>query len=219
MDEYAEHVIHFAKCLRFIGENGIGGDILEFGVGGGETLLILERTAGRLLKQKHRILGFDSFQGLPEPKGKDRDVHGDPSNLGVRFAKGTYRHSREAVSGKIKRKALNAGNVQLVEGWYEEVLTPQLAEQLSIERASLINVDCDFYESAITVLHWCAPLIRQGTVINFDDWYCYESSPEHGEQLAFGEFLAEHPDMTATPFSNYSWHGLAFIMNKRSRNT
>jgi hypothetical protein len=218
MDEYNEHVIHFKKCLGFVGENGIEGDILEFGVGGGETLLILERLADDLLKQKqnmsYRLFGFDSFQGLPEPKGIDRDAHVDPASPGAKFTRGMYKHTRATVSNKLRREAVNADDIQLVEGWYEEVLTSSLREQLLIERASLINIDCDFYESAAVVLEWCEPIIGQGTVISFDDWFCYKGRPDHGEQHAFHEFLDNNPDVTAVLFSTYSWHGKAFIINR-----
>jgi hypothetical protein len=31
------------------------------------------------------------------------------------------------------------------------------------------------------VLKWCEPIIGQGTVVSFDDWF-YEGRPDHGEQ-------------------------------------
>ena len=105
-------------------------------------------------------------------------------------------------------------NISLVDGWYNEVLTPELRQSLGIKRAAFINIDCDLSESTIAALNWCEPLITQGTIINFDDWFCYQGRPDHGEQLAFQQFLNDNPDMTATSFSTYSWHGKSFIINR-----
>ena len=94
------------------------------------------------------------------------------------------------------------------------MLDDELANSLDIHELSFINVDCDFYESTRVVLNWCKPFIKQGTIINFDDWYCYRASDQHGEMLAFREFLSENSQLTAIPFSQYSWHGQAFIMQR-----
>ncbi|MFQ5615237.1 MAG: TylF/MycF/NovP-related O-methyltransferase [Anaerolineales bacterium] len=211
-----EKFVHLSRCIGFIAENGIDGDILEFGVSRGGSLLMIEQLARRLLKPRgmdYRIFGFDSFEGLPEPKGIDKHVHGDATSKSTQFYAGEYAATEETVQRMLKENKADLSHVHLIKGWYDQVLTPALREKLEIKRVSLINVDCDFYESTVAVLKWCAPWVRQGTVIIFDDWFTYEARPDLGEQLALHQFLEQNPHLSATPFSSYSWHGKSFIMN------
>ncbi len=210
---HEERVQNFSKCMMFVGINAIEGDILEFGVSKGASLIMLDRLVSKLIRDRHhrqcRIFGFDSFDGLPDPKGEDKKH--------FKFRHGAYKSNRDSVIRRLKESKADIQNISLIQGWYHESLTPELRENLGIERAAFINIDCDLCESTTAALKWCEPLIDQGTIINFDDWFCYQGSPDHGEQLAFQKFLAENPDMTATSFSTCSWHGKSFIIN-RNRN-
>ncbi len=207
---HEERVQNFSKCLMFVGINAIEGDILEFGVSKGTSLIMLDKLVTSLIRERHhrecRIFGFDSFDGLPNPKGQDKKH--------LKFRRGTYKSNKDGVIKRLEENKADIQNISLVDGWYNEVLTPELRQSLGINRASFINIDCDLSESTIAALNWCEPLIDQGTIINFDDWFCYQGRPDHGEQLAFQQFLSENPDMTATSFSTYSWHGKSFIINR-----
>ena len=216
--EYHEHNYHFNRCLWFIGENAVKGDIVEFGVSSGASLVLVDSIAENLLKQRQnmdfRIFGFDSFEGMPEPSGKDTYAHADDNEPGVKFTKGQFAVSKDRVMQLLKDRGANTDRIQLIEGWFDKVLTPELRTKLGLKKACLINIDCDFYESTVFALDWCEPMMQQGTIINFDDYYCYKGSPQHGEMLALTEFLEKHPDITVTPYSQYSWHGQAFIINR-----
>jgi hypothetical protein len=39
-----------------------------------------------------------------------------------------------------------------------------------------------------------------GTVIVFDDWYCFHGDPQRGEQLAWNEFRQRHPELRFSEF-------------------
>lgn len=217
--EHNEHVLQFTRCLEFAAANGVEGDVLEFGVSTGDTLVILECLIERILRRKYgmrcRLFGFDSFEGLPEPRGKDRDTHVGELLTSLKFNKGMYKSTKEEVWSRLKQaEEVDTENISLISGWYNETLTSKLKKELVLGHASMINIDCDFYESTVDILKWCEPLMRQGTIINFDDWFCYEGRSDRGEQLAFHEFLEQHPKISATPFSTYSWHGKAFIINR-----
>jgi hypothetical protein len=219
--EKLEQVRHLHRCLKFLAFNGVDGDILEFGVSSGRTLLILDRLAARIRakgNRDYRIFGFDSFEGLPEPHGADRDYHGNDRAPGARFVKGRFAASKEDVQALLKRRGADISRVQLVGGWFDRVLTPTLKDELKLKSASLINIDCDFYESTVPVLDWIGPLIKQGTIISFDDWFCYKGSAKHGERRALEEFLQRNPSLDAVPFSSYSWHGMSFIMDRCAAN-
>lgn len=207
---YDEQLRHFSNCFAFINGNRIQGDILEFGVFRGRSLIFFDNLIKRVwrpeLRNSYRMFGFDSFLGLPEPAENGAD-HPD-------FTKGMYSCSKEEVHSMLREAKVDLDKIQLVEGYYSESLKPELMEQFSIKRASLINIDCDLYESTLAALQWCEPVISQGTIINFDDWFCYEGREDNGEQRAFNEFLEQNPHLTAKPFSTYSWHGKAFVMGR-----
>jgi hypothetical protein len=207
-----ERLRHMNRCMRFIERNGIEGDILQFGVARGATLVRYAERARFLRKaigSKMRVFGFDSFEGLPESTGVDRDFHHGQHG----FGQGKFKSERENALAALRERNLGAGDARLVEGWYEDSLTPDLRSELGLEKACLIDIDCDLYESTIVALKWCAPLVQQGTVISFDDWFCYRGSPEHGEKRAFREFLAENPRFSAEVFATYGWNGKAFILS------
>lgn len=65
---------------------------------------------------------------------------------------------------------------------------------------SIIHVDCDLYSSAKTVLEFVKPLLVDGTIIIFDDWYCFRGNPNLGEQRAFNEWRATMPDWSFTQY-------------------
>lgn len=114
----------------------------------------------------HRsIYGFDSFEGLPE----------DWANL----RKGEYRQPLPKVPA----------NVILVKGWFEETLPSFLAEHKGM--ADFLNVDCDLYSSARTVLEHYGARIQPGTVICFDDFFNYPGWKTDGEYRAFSEYLSQ----------------------------
>jgi len=207
-----ERLRHINRCMRFIERNGIEGDILQFGVAGGGTLA---RSAERakflrqVIDSQMRVFGFDSFEGLPESKGGDRDfLHGQQG-----FEQGKFKSEKRGALAALSKLGLEPNDARLIEGWYEDSLTPELRDELGLQRACLIDIDCDLYESTAVALSWCAPLIQQGTVISFDDWFCYRGSPRHGENRAFREFLAAHPELSAETFATYGWNGKAFILS------
>jgi len=213
----AEKLAHFQRAFAFFEFNGIQGDILEFGVSTGRALALIERCAKKVLKgenAKYRLFGFDSFEGLPEPEGRDKNVHVDNDNA-VSFDKGRYAAPKDVVLERLRKQRADMDRIHLIEGWYDKVLTAELRESLGISRATLIDIDCDFYDSTRVALDWCEPLIRQGTIINFDDWYCYEARQDHGERAAFAQFLDDHPDMTAEPFSAHAWCSKSFLIHRK----
>lgn len=214
--EIHEHEIHFRRCIDYIRFNGVVGDIFEFGVGGGSTLAMINNLALQRLSRMYsdfRLFGFDSFQGMPASSGFDAEMHGE-SDLGLSFAKGEFSSSIEAVWKNLRESTSEVERITLVEGWYEETLTAELKQSLGIQAASLINIDCDLYSSTRAALAWSESLIQQGTILNFDDWFCYKGSQNHGEARALSEFLAENPHLSAQEFSTYSWHGKAFLISR-----
>lgn len=148
-------------CLKAGIARSLSGTALEFGVGAG--------TSARLLATRFdRVVGFDSFQGLPE-------------DWRPGFPKGTFACERPKVA-----------RLELVEGLFERTIAPWVMENLDAMRwVSLVHIDCDLYSSTKTVLEAIGPYLRPWTLLVFDEFHGYEGAEQH-EQRAWLEYTATH---------------------------
>jgi len=132
----------------------IEGDVLEFGVYNGESLLTFAD-----LCSTRKVFGFDSFEGLPDgwwtrPKGAFRNTVPIPERP----------------------------NLTLVRGLFDDSL-PKFLEEWP-NRAAIIHVDCDLYESTLSCLMPILPRCQIGCVLLFDEYYNYCDFAQH-EWLAW----------------------------------
>lgn len=126
------------------------GTALEFGVAGGHSLRRL--VAG--MPTGSRVVGFDSFEGLPEHW---RDG----------FGAGMFRTAPPVVPG-----------AELVVGLFD--LT--LPEWPVPDDIALVHVDCDLYSSTRTVLEHIGPHLKPGCLIAFDEFHGYDGAEDHEER-------------------------------------
>ena len=138
-----------------------------------------------------RLVGFDSFEGLPPSAAFDDE--------------GTWRPGQFDSSYDLTYRALDEAGVDwrrvmLVRGWFSDSLTEAFVREQGLKKASVIMIDCDMYLSAKQALTFCAPLIGERSIIFFDDWEAGRgslSARRLGERRAFEEFLAENPALVA----------------------
>ena len=130
----------------------------EFGVFSGKTIRLFAAA-----RPDVRFDGFDSFEGLPEEwsgwQPFDFDVNGVPPEV--------------------------PENVKLHIGWFEDTI-PGYVD--SIDTMSFMHVDCDIYSSTVTIFDALFDKIKPGTVIVFDEYFCYPNFEQH-ERRAFAEYL------------------------------
>lgn len=185
------------------------GDYLEFGVYTGTSLTCMARAADRVSELSMRFIGFDSFQGLP------REVKHE-SDEAWKYA--TFHSPRAVTEWFIKSNSVDWERVRLVEGWFDDTCNDETIRKLSIEKAGVIMIDCDLYESTRVALSFCEPLIKDYCVIVFDDWNTFELAERHGgERLAFEEFLQENPDFDAEQLDGYYEEATIFRLSRRKR--
>lgn len=101
----------------------------------------------------------------------------------------------------------------VIPGWFDETLTADLAKKVG--PAAVVWVDCDLYSSTVPVLRFIAPLIQNGTLLVFDDYYCFGGRADLGERRALEEFLESNPELSVTDYAKYGSTGQAFIVNIR----
>jgi len=135
------------------------GFALEFGVAEGTSLNIIA---------KHLpVVGFDSFDGLPEDWG--------PYPLG----------SRACIPPEPPK------NARLVRGLYADTL-PDF-DFSSVDPIKLVHIDCDLYSSTVTVLEHVGPHLKPGCFIVFDEWCGPNVWYSDHEQRAWREYIDQHP--------------------------
>lgn len=134
---------------------------MEFGVHTGFTIRQIAKNT------TNRVYGFDSFEGLPEA------WHG--------LSVGHF--ACEVPTGMPE-------NVSFVKGLFQDTL-PDFVKEHKEETVSFIHIDCDLYSSTKCVFDNLACLMRNETLIAFDEIFNYGENDywrDH-EFKAFNEFL------------------------------
>jgi hypothetical protein len=195
-----------AAALRHLQEHGIAGDYYEFGVFRGYLFHFAQQAADELQLESMRFFGFDSFQGLPEIEGNDRTA-------GI-FISGDYRTEKDRVQAFLSDRGYDWNRGSLIEGFFDQSLTDETKQRLHMGPAALVMIDCDLYQSTVPVLEFVSDRLQDGTVVLFDDWYCFGGDQDKGELRAFGEFLAAHPEWRATAHTEFGRFGKGFVMQR-----
>ncbi|HLI55358.1 MAG TPA: TylF/MycF/NovP-related O-methyltransferase [Acidimicrobiales bacterium] len=194
------------RAMRHLAEGGVQGDYYEFGLYRGYTFWSAQKAADAAGLAGMRFFGFDSFAGLPEVGGPDLDS-------GV-FIPGDYRAGKDEVERYITDHGFDWSRATLIEGFFDRSLHPGLRAEHQMGPAALVMVDCDLYQSTVPVLRFLRDLLQDGTVVLFDDWYCFGEAPDKGEPRAFREFLDANPEWTAEHLMDYPSFGCGFVMRR-----
>jgi O-methyltransferase len=136
-------------------------------------------------------VAFDSFEGLPEIGPIDEQKIWEPGKL----------KTEEADFRKVvERHGVPANRLVTVKGYYDDSLNEQTRQRFDGRKAAVVYIDCDLYASTVPVLRFVRDFLQRGTVIVFDDWFCFHGDPERGERLAWSEFLEANPTLRFEPF-------------------
>ncbi|MGS1053450.1 TylF/MycF/NovP-related O-methyltransferase [Burkholderia glumae] len=166
--------ISYAKALDLIVDRS--GAVVEFGVGRGGMLAYL----GMLEQQRQsepRIIGFDSFAGLPSPNmlfDKKYFLSGDYAPA-PRY-RGRF---RDLVMQLMRQYGLTA-RLELIEGYFNDT-----AVDFSFPPIKFLHLDADLYESTLTALHAAFDSVISGGIIAFDDFFHPSGGPKLAAQTFF----------------------------------
>jgi methyltransferase family protein len=155
---------HPHDTLRFavdeVAASGGHGLALEFGVASGTTLEIIAKA----LSENFRVVGFDTFEGLPEP----------------------WRTGYPA--GEFKQDEIpDVAGAELVAGLFEDTLPGFLAR--TDDPVAFVHLDADLYSSTKTILDHVGDRLADRAVLVFDEFFNFHGWQEH-EYRAWQEFLA-----------------------------
>lgn len=219
-----------AKASRFVACEMIEGDYLEFGVYQGASFISAyhwlarnfskrialnvggegnseDRRAREEIWGNMRFFAFDSFAGLPPLEQEDQE---SPD-----FKAGQYACSESDFIQNITNDFVPRARVHTVKGFFQETCVKENYERLSLKKAAIVWLDADLYSSTRDVLQFITPLLQDGTILIFDDWFSFKGHPSKGVQLAFNNWSAELKDKFR--FGEYqrdSWKRMSFIASE-----
>ncbi|MEZ4681895.1 MAG: TylF/MycF/NovP-related O-methyltransferase [Caldilineaceae bacterium] len=177
------------------------GDYLEFGCFHGDSFVHAYNRAAPLLPWM-RFWAFDSFQGLPQLSGIDSDGE---------FWEGQFSCDEHTFMQNLQKANVDLERVNCIPGWFADTLTSNLKQKKNLQVASIVYIDCDLYHSTVPVLDFITDLVETGTVIMFDDWFCFKADPQKGVQKACSEWLQRNPRIKLHGWHLFGPYGKSFI--------
>jgi O-methyltransferase len=165
------------------------GYYFEFGSHEANTMRMAWDTFRHLFD--YTYVAFDSFEGLPQIEPIDEQKIWEPGKLKTDEA--DFRRV-------VERHGVPPEKLMTVKGFYDKSLNDETARRFAGQKAAVVYVDCDLYASTVPVLRFVRDFLQRGTVIVFDDWFCFHGDPELGERRAWSEFLAANPTLRFEPF-------------------
>lgn len=198
----------FRHCFEFSAKNSVNGDILEFGCYQGDSSKRIIRSAEKVKKFNSSwnpdFWIFDSFEGLPNLTSP-YDTH--PSF--TPFSKGEYAANFDNVRQNILTTDINPNKLHMIPGFFEDSLQNLSHSPTMI---SAVHIDVDLYSSCKTVLEFLTDKLQDGTLLIFDDYYCYRGNPNYGVPKAINEW-SDNRNIMLSEYCNYSWAGKVFIVH------
>jgi len=194
---YAWGVVHAAHLASQLGVKAIS--VLEFGVAGGNGLVILEKV-GEKVEQifglRIDVYGFDTGKGLPKPQD-----YRDLPNL--------YLESAFPMDVEKLKKRLQRAHLQL--GLVGETVVDFISARPA--PVAFVSIDLDYYSStmdALQLLDAGPKFLLPRVHFYFDDIMGFTNSEFNGERLAIAEFNCAHEKRKISPM-----YGLQYFLPSR----
>jgi O-methyltransferase len=176
------------------------GDYLEFGVSRGTSMACVYDVLQAKGLGDVRLIGFDSFQGLP-PEAADEG-----------WEPGAYASTAAATRRYLSDHDVDLDRVALVKGWFRDSLNEATKKRLKLQKASLIMVDCDIYAATKEVLTFVLPLVQDRAVIIFDDWGWRSDIGEIGQREAYQECIENVEEFKVERLDGYIPQSRIFLL-------
>jgi len=180
------------------------GDYLEFGVYRGRSFVYAYKQAQRFNLKMH-FYAFDSFQGLPQVKGHDKEYS--------QLRQGDYACDETSFKKILAENNVDLDAVTITPGFYDMTLNQKTKETLNIKRAAIVWIDCDIYESTRPVLDFITDYLTTGSIIAFDDWLLFCGDPNAGEMRAAREWLEKNRHIRLVEYKQFGLFGQSFIVH------
>lgn len=159
-----EKLYEIRLACKFLEKNNIKGDQVEIGTWRGGALAMMRLNSS----PERKIIGFDTFDGHPQPDSNEFDVRGmsmqarwlQENSAGRKMA---YASLQECKSFLGKLSLLH--NIELIKGDVVKTL-----EEIEIKEISFLRIDCDWYRETLYVLEKLWDHISLGGICMFDGY-------------------------------------------------
>lgn len=194
----------------------IPGDIVECGLGEGNTFSMLAYLAGSEAECEalgfpaRKLWGFDSFEGWPEPVEYDASPrHPQKGEWCV-----SEREVRERLEHSKVIHDFPSLETVIIPGFFRDTL-PHALSQFPKHSIAFLHIDCDLYVGYRDVLTALFPKVVQGGIVLFDEYKEFPPLPEYGygriekwpgATKAIDEYFADSPFAIQSYPINY-WPG------------
>jgi O-methyltransferase len=201
----------FRLIREFARYSGINdGYYMEFGIMNGESAISAYRQLRGVVKH---IYGFDTFAGHPAQSDEDKTA----AEYAPYFFEGNYKSVdievvREYMLGATM---LEKSNIHLTQGLFSDSLPKFDKSQLDDKGFPVcVFVDCDLYSSAKDVLNFITDIVRTGTWLLVDDYWCYRGDPKAGVRRALDEWVRDNGRVGITLYDNFNAYSRAYIVHE-----
>jgi O-methyltransferase len=167
----------------------VDGYYFEFGCHRGRTMRLAWDAFHHLFDRTY--VGFDSFEGLPPFASYD---------CMPIWSQGGLATSEQEFRAIITAHGVPDDRLVTIKGFFRHSLNVACAARLLPTAAAVVYVDCDLYDSTVPVLEFVRPFLTRGTILVFDDWFCFHGDPDRGERRAFREFRERYPEVRYEEF-------------------
>ncbi len=222
--KYDARTAFFTNAIQYLNWENVEGDILEFGVANGKSLALLSRLHQENLRtwqypddaiHERRCAGFDSLEGLPAGGGPHPRWNAGSFATNYLYGHPAMAFDEPVTAEGLRRlfKLCGLPRPEIEVGWFDDTIAATIPSKY--RKAALVHIDSDLYASAKCVLEGVAPILADGALVLFDDWFMYRGDPNEGEARALREFLDEHPEWLAIHYQPYSVFCNSFILRRR----
>ena len=196
----------FMNSFDFLNDSQIRGDYFEFGVHKARTFRMALTCAKFYNIEDIFFHAFDSFEGLPNIEAKTID----------QWVPGALSTSIENFKDLILKHGLYTENFSCYKGFFDKSLSSDLLEEImkTNKKAIMINIDCDYYDSAVSVFNFIEPLIQHGTIIYLDDAFAGFTKTSNGGVLKAFKNFEKKSNFEYIPHINIGWWGRSFIASQ-----
>ena len=172
MDEKNERFM--VDKLKSVLLNNTPGEIIEFGVYRGGSIISLAKCLKELKIKNKVVYGLDTFEGLPKSSTNDKVPN---------YYKGAMvENNLDKVKNILIENKVDDVTF-LIKGLFQDTL-----KNLKDKKFCFAYVDCDLYEGTKQALEFLLPRTSKGGIIFIDDFY---SSNWVGVKKAVLEFIHE----------------------------
>jgi hypothetical protein len=186
----------YTKCNTFKNTNY---SFVECGVARGGCLALMKYAAG----PNNEIIGFDSFDGMPDITEKDIGEYNKSNPLsGFGKVGDNLSGGIENVYKTFRELQIDMTNVRLIKGYFNDTLN--VKENIdSIDKIAVLRLDGDWYESTKICLDKFYSKVIPGGIVIIDDYGHWV-----GAKNATDEFRQEHninSPLIKTDYTEHYW--------------